>query len=252
MKKVPPVKEIYNRASKNVLQKNTIFTEEIWHARLIGRKLATYFTWLFLHTNITPNTVTIIAMIIGATACLVIAVPKLTTLIIGVFMFELHLVLDSSDGELARFKKKFSLLGNYLDTLGHMLIYSCLYSGLGINIYLRTNNLFFLILGFLTAITYFLASSVHHLDPLREGKTYLEYRKGERKIVFLGINTYNVLTEDLNIVFALGIFGTFQYLGIIKVDIFAIILIMNSILLLSGGILFNLGRKIINSRYDKK
>lgn len=252
MKKVPSVKEIYNKASKNVLNPNTVFTEEIWHARLFGRKAATYFTWIFLHTNIKPNTVTIIAMALGAMGSLVFAYPSIVALLVGLVLFELYLILDSTDGELARFKKQFSSLGNYFDTIGHIVIYSCLYSAMGINVYLRTGKIFFLFLGLITSLLYAIASVVHHLDPLLKEKTYLESRKGESKTLFIGKNIYNFLTEDLNIVFSIVVFGFFQYLNVIKLDIIAIILVMNFLLLFGGGIIFNLAKKFNDPRYDKK
>jgi phosphatidylglycerophosphate synthase len=251
MKKVPPVKEIYKKASKNVLNPNTVFTEEIWHARYFGRKVATYFTWLFLHTNITPNGVTVIAISCGMIGSLFFAYPTIPALIIGIILFELYLILDSSDGELARYKKQFSLLGEYLDTLGHILIYSCLYIAMGINVSLRSGNYIYTIIGLLTALFYSIAASIHHNDPILKNKTYLESRKGEGSTLHLGKNIYNFLTEDLNIAFAIVIFGLLQYLNIIKTDVILIILVLNAILLLFGGIILNIALKIKDPRYDK-
>ncbi len=248
-KHVYSVKEIYQRASKNVLKPNTIFTEDIWFARLIGRKVATYFTWIFLQTGTAPNTVTVISVIIGCIGSLFFLVPNLWFLLAGLIIFSLYLFLDSSDGELARFTGKTSSLGSYLDTIGHVLIYSCLYIALGINIYLRTLQPIFIAVGFITALTFSIASLVHHLDPLMQKNTYLELRKKENKLLFLLKNVYNFITEDLNITFAVVIFGLIQYLNLTKIDFIAYLLILNLFLLSVFGVFFNIFLKLNDKRY---
>lgn len=240
MKKIPPVKELYKKYSKNSLNKNSSFFDESWFSRLIGRRISIYFTWIFLHIGITPNQASFIALATGLVGAALIAVPKMSYLMAGSLIFLLYLILDSSDGEIARITDNKSKIGAYFDNLLHIFLYAALFTSIGINIYLRTNDTFYLLLGTLAALLFSLASLVHYLDPIREELSYAEMRKDEGKILRYGTNLYNLLTGDIEIAIFLLIFGGLQYLEVISVDFFKLILVINSTLLFAGGIVFNL------------
>ncbi|MGD9129863.1 MAG: CDP-alcohol phosphatidyltransferase family protein [Candidatus Woesebacteria bacterium] len=243
-KKIPPVPELYNQISKNKLHKNTAFTYELWYSRFLGRRFSIFLTWALLHTNVTPNAITLFCMIPAVAGLLIMAYPSIAAALIGFFIFHIYIVADSSDGEIARFRKQTSIFGTYLDSILHIVIYSALYISLGLNIYLRTSSHWFLILGCFTALLYSIASFIHHNDPVTKEKSYLELRHEDNKLFFYAINVYNFLTGDFNIALALLILAPLQYLNILQFDIFKLILWMNFILVLLGGIIFNLYKKI--------
>lgn len=247
--KVPPLKKLYKTVSKNVLRPNTAFTYELWYSRLIGRRLSIYFTWLLLHTNITPNQLTVIHSFFSIGGSALLAIPSKNVLLAGTLFFNLYLILDSSDGEIARYKKQTSALGGYLDTLSHIAIYSTLYTAIGVNIYLRTSNFTAIILGLTTALLFSIASAIHHLDPLLKNMHYTKMREGENKLIFIGTNIYQFITEDLTLVAYVFIFGLLNYPSILGYDPYTLILAINFLLILFGGILFNLTKKILDKRY---
>ncbi|MDA1196498.1 MAG: CDP-alcohol phosphatidyltransferase family protein [Nanoarchaeota archaeon] len=67
--------------------------------------------------------------------------------IFGSVILQLSLILDSTDGNLARFKKETSSYGIYLERVWHNSISPFLFVGLGIHFYRTTHSLLSLVLG---------------------------------------------------------------------------------------------------------
>jgi phosphatidylglycerophosphate synthase len=243
-KTIPPVKELYQQVSKNVLNPNTSFTSELWYSRIFGRKVSIYFTWVFLKLGINePNHVTLISLIPALFGSAFLAIPSIWNTIVGFLIFNLYIFIDSSDGEIARYTNKKSEFGRYLDGILHIFIYAGLYIALGANIYLRNFDSLWLLLGIFTAFLFTAASFIHHTYPLQKKKSYFELRKKDSALIYYGINVYNFLTGDLEIFLFLFLFAPLQYLGIIELDLFKIILLLNAFLILFGGILYNVYKK---------
>jgi len=87
-----------------------------WWASIFSAPLANYllrfiadFSW------ITPNHVTVFSLIIGivASICFLIASPF--SMIIGAILVQLSFIVDCMDGQLARYRQQFSVLGAWLD-----------------------------------------------------------------------------------------------------------------------------------------
>ena len=106
--------------------------DEHWLGRLYGRKLSPYLTWVFARLGWTPNSVTTAFICCGIAAGVVIAFGGLATAIAGAALVQLYLILDCSDGELARWMNRKSTAGVYLDGIGHYLAESALLVGLGL------------------------------------------------------------------------------------------------------------------------
>ena len=106
--------------------------DEHWLGRLYGRKLSPYLTWVFARLGWTPNAVTTAFICCGIAAGVVIAFGGLATAIAGAALVQLYLILDCSDGELARWMNRKSTAGVYLDGIGHYLAESALLVGLGL------------------------------------------------------------------------------------------------------------------------
>ena len=86
------------------------------------RPFSLRLSWLFYKTNITPNFVTVLQIIIGLGACLSIALfPRQNVFIAGVIVLHLAYLLDCCDGEIARAKKMDSLEGVFLDKFAHAI-----------------------------------------------------------------------------------------------------------------------------------
>ncbi len=104
--------------------------DEHWLGRLYGRRLSPYATWVFARLGWAPNAVTAAFIACGVAAGAVIAFGGLATAVAGAVLVQLYLILDCSDGELARWSGRKSAAGVYLDGVGHYLAESALLAGL--------------------------------------------------------------------------------------------------------------------------
>jgi phosphatidylglycerophosphate synthase len=106
--------------------------DEHWAGRLYMRKVSPAATWMFARLGWSPNAVTAAFMVCGVAAGVVIAFGGLASAVAGAALIQAYLLLDCSDGELARWSQRTSATGIYLDGMGHYLGESALLVGLGV------------------------------------------------------------------------------------------------------------------------
>ncbi|RAY14199.1 CDP-alcohol phosphatidyltransferase family protein [Actinomadura craniellae] len=108
--------------------------EEHWAGRLYMRSLSPYFSWFFLRLGFTPNQLTYLMIVCGMLAGLVVALPVggVWTALGGAVLIQAYLLLDCSDGEVARYTGQTSVAGVFLDRIGHYLSEVALLIGLGV------------------------------------------------------------------------------------------------------------------------
>jgi phosphatidylglycerophosphate synthase len=106
--------------------------DEHWAGRLYMRKVSPAATWVFARLGWTPNAVTAAFIVCGIAAGAVIAIGGLASAVAGAALIQAYLLFDCSDGELARWTKRTSATGVYLDGIGHYLGESALLVGLGV------------------------------------------------------------------------------------------------------------------------
>ncbi|GAA2889084.1 CDP-alcohol phosphatidyltransferase family protein [Streptosporangium fragile] len=104
---------------------------EHWAGVLYMRKLSIYVTWFLAKTPITPNQTTWLMILSGLAAGAVLALPGLAAAVVAALLVQLYLLLDCSDGELARWTGRTSITGVYLDRVGHYFAEAALLIGLG-------------------------------------------------------------------------------------------------------------------------
>ncbi len=92
---------------------------EHWTGTLYMRRISPYVTRVLLPTRITPNGVTGLMILSGACAGLALLVPGWPGAVLAVLFAQLQMLLDCSDGELARWQGRYSASGVFLDKLGH-------------------------------------------------------------------------------------------------------------------------------------
>ncbi len=106
--------------------------DEHWAGRLYMRKLSPRATWIFARLGWSPNAVTWAFIVCGVAAGVVVAFGGLGTAVAAAVLIQAYLLFDCSDGELARWSKRTSVSGVYLDGIGHYLGESALLAGLGV------------------------------------------------------------------------------------------------------------------------
>ncbi|MBT2210652.1 CDP-alcohol phosphatidyltransferase family protein [Actinomadura sp. NEAU-AAG5] len=110
--------------------------EEHWAGRLYMRDLSPYFAWIALRLGFSPNQLTYLMMLSGIVAGAVVSLPAsgtaaLWTALGGAVLIQVYLLLDCVDGEVARYLRRTSVAGVFLDRIGHYLSEVSLLIGLG-------------------------------------------------------------------------------------------------------------------------
>jgi phosphatidylglycerophosphate synthase len=113
----------------SIFQRNS---GEHWAGRLYIRRFSPYLTRLLIPTGISPNMVTWLMILDGVAAGAVLTLPGVLPAVGAVLLIQLQILLDCSDGELARWKGVSSPVGIYLDRVGHYLTETALPIALGI------------------------------------------------------------------------------------------------------------------------
>ncbi|MDN5778491.1 MAG: CDP-alcohol phosphatidyltransferase family protein [Humibacillus sp.] len=95
------------------------YNAEHWAGSLYLRHLSIYVTRLLLPTGITANGVTGLMIGCGLLGAAALLIPGLTGAFIAMVAMQLQILFDCSDGEVARWRQRFSPAGIWLDRVGH-------------------------------------------------------------------------------------------------------------------------------------
>ncbi|MFI8100455.1 CDP-alcohol phosphatidyltransferase family protein [Streptomyces sp. NPDC086023] len=105
---------------------------EHWGGRLYMREVSLRITRVLVGTKVTPNQLTYLMTLAGVLALPALLVPGIWGAVLGVAAVQLYLLLDCVDGEVARWKKQYSLSGVYLDRVGAYLCDAAVLVGMGL------------------------------------------------------------------------------------------------------------------------
>lgn len=106
---------------------------EHWAGALYMRHVSLYLTRALTPTAVTPDLLTWGMLVCGLGAALVLTVPHWWAALVAVLLVQLQLLLDCSDGELARWRRSTGPTGIYVDRLGHYVTDAGLAAGLGVH-----------------------------------------------------------------------------------------------------------------------
>jgi phosphatidylglycerophosphate synthase len=105
---------------------------EHWAGRLYIRRFSPYATRLFLRLGLSPDAVTWLFVVAGVAAAALLCLEGVLPAIGAVLLIQLQILLDCSDGEVARWQGRSSPRGIYLDRIGHYLTEAGLPIALGV------------------------------------------------------------------------------------------------------------------------
>ncbi len=105
---------------------------------VLQRRVSIYLTWLLLHTGLEANHVTLISVGLALLGGVLLAMRPAELALAGALAFVAHQLFDKADGDIARFRKTYSIVGIYLDELGHAVAFAGIFVGLGLHIAWRT------------------------------------------------------------------------------------------------------------------
>lgn len=104
------------------------------------RPLAFAFVKIIYPTNLTPNQITILALIVGVIGGMMIFFNTHSFLILAGILLIVYDVLDCSDGQLARLKKNGTPIGRILDGVADYVVTITAYLGVGFGFASNSNN----------------------------------------------------------------------------------------------------------------
>ncbi|GAA0492115.1 CDP-alcohol phosphatidyltransferase family protein [Streptomyces olivaceiscleroticus] len=105
---------------------------EHWGGRLYMREISLRIDRHLVNTRVTPNQLTYLMTVFGVLAAPALLVPGLWGAVLGVVMVQMYLLLDCVDGEVARWKKQYSMSGVYLDRVAAYLCDAAVLVGFGL------------------------------------------------------------------------------------------------------------------------
>jgi phosphatidylglycerophosphate synthase len=136
-------KKIPNRKGKMV------YSDHLW-ARYVTRHYSIYLTRIFVALGISANGVTFLMMLTGMIAFALCVPHILWANIVGLILWFLFEALDCSDGEVARWTKRSSVKGVYLDLITHVLCNQTIMAVLPLQLYLITHEIKYVFIAFVT------------------------------------------------------------------------------------------------------
>jgi phosphatidylglycerophosphate synthase len=116
------------------------------------RRVSPYFSWIFIRIGFSANQLTYLMILCGVLAGAAVTRTGLGWAILAALLVQAYLLLDCSDGEVARFRQRTSVTGVYLDRIGHYLAEVALLAGLGVRAQGAYENGGYVELGLLAAL----------------------------------------------------------------------------------------------------
>ena len=92
---------------------------EHWTASLYLRNISPYLTWVLLKTSISANGVTGLMILVGWSTAAALLIPGIGGAALALVLGQLQMLVDCSDGEVARWRGTSSPAGVFLDKVGH-------------------------------------------------------------------------------------------------------------------------------------
>lgn len=89
-----------------------------FYSTFVVRRLSKHLTGVAVRLGATPNGVTLLSLVIGLGAAALLTSPGLPARVLGAVLLQVSLVVDCVDGELARYTRRFTPLGAWLDGVG--------------------------------------------------------------------------------------------------------------------------------------
>ncbi|MDR0538669.1 MAG: CDP-alcohol phosphatidyltransferase family protein [Tannerellaceae bacterium] len=180
--------------------------------RAFYRPLGYAVTKMLLPLGISPNTVTIISIVIGASAGYFFHFPDITHNIYGILVLIIANILDCVDGQLARLTGKKTILGRILDGLAGDIWFLSIYTGLALRLSWEFGTYWFFAPALISGLSHLVQANITdyyktlHLyfiskekgsdfQSAEQVRRHKEQKPGFRKIFYLCYHKYTLLQE---------------------------------------------------------
>ncbi|MBI5020804.1 MAG: CDP-alcohol phosphatidyltransferase family protein [Ignavibacteriales bacterium] len=145
---------------KQSLKSESYFADELVNIYLL-RPIAAVIVWIFYPTRITPNQVTLMAILLGLASAAAYSFGTAAAIATGGVLIVAKDIFDDADGQLARAKKIYSRRGRFLDSIGDFIVDVALFSSITYIVYIAEPTGWIMFLGILSFIGITLRVSYH-------------------------------------------------------------------------------------------
>jgi phosphatidylglycerophosphate synthase len=119
--------------AENALYERLGIDADSWVDRTFHRRFSRFLTRRLVGTRVTPNRVTIASLLVGlAAAACVWNASAAGLALIGLILYAVSVIIDHTDGELARLTLQESVAGERLDFLSDTTVHALLVVGMGV------------------------------------------------------------------------------------------------------------------------
>lgn len=177
--------------------------EDTFFGTYFYRKLATYFSYFLVKTPLTPNHISFLSLLASLAGALFFTRSDYPSLLTAAFLIQVGMVLDYSDGQIARLKGLATKRGAWLDVILGMIQNNIIVLAIILGLYIKTTNIASWIIGFFVLFAWNMTCFVHlvamiFLPKLEIKKTALgkDIKKGFRiqpQYLSIGSDVYFVV-----------------------------------------------------------
>lgn len=147
------VREYTRKELQEICQKTSSNPAQEGFTGRVVRFFSLYATMFFLRTPLSPNHITVVSVLVFFTGVGLFFVGTYVMDVVGGLMIGLSVVLDGSDGEVARFRRTAGRLGsNYVEPVSHDMQYGISFLMLGAALALRFDAPLYYLLGGITSV----------------------------------------------------------------------------------------------------
>lgn len=124
--------ELYARRHELLFKKEYVRAPR--YAKWVTHRITPAVVYAAGRCGCTPDQVTLASIVLGWAAAFCLGQDSLSAIAGGALLVEAYYVLDSVDGQLARWKRIFSKSGAFLDVMGNYLVHPWIFVALGIGL----------------------------------------------------------------------------------------------------------------------
>jgi len=135
--KIPSIKEL-----------EKYYDPAVFYNALVLKKIDLRMAKIFIKSGITPNQITILSQIVGIIGAILFAYSNPIYWILGWFVINFYMILDGSDGIVARYTKTTSKFGAFLDEFTHPIINTLIFVPMSFGLYRIFGDPLVFLLGF--------------------------------------------------------------------------------------------------------
>jgi phosphatidylglycerophosphate synthase len=145
---------------KQSLKSDSFYADELINIFLL-RPIAAMIVWLMYPTRITPNQVTVAAILAGLLAAYLYTFNTPSAFVAAGLLVTAKDILDDADGQLARAKEMYSRRGRFLDSIGDFVVDVAIFSAITSVVYQTHPTIGTILLGILSLFGLTLRVSYH-------------------------------------------------------------------------------------------